>query len=127
MEKLDKRTREIRFYSEKNKAMCSVHSVGARNYTKWLEEREDVRGYEANVAWDTAFLGRVDRVDIRGSYLTTDWTSDFRLFFTDGHIGIREMVREEKLQERAVIEKLELSRRYWKAQGIKDWKVVLEG
>lgn len=27
MEKLAKRTREIRFYSEKNKAMCSVHSV----------------------------------------------------------------------------------------------------
>ncbi len=127
MEKLVKRTREIRFYSQKNKAMCSVHSVGAREYTKWLEAREGVRGYEVNVAWDTAFLCRVDRVDIRGSYLTTDWTSDFRLFFTDGHIGIREMVREEKLQERAVIEKLELSRRYWKAQGIEDWKVVLEG
>ena len=45
MEKLGKRTREIRFYSGKNKAMCSVHSVGARNYTKWLEERENVRGY----------------------------------------------------------------------------------
>lgn len=127
MEKLGRRTREIRFYSEKNQAMRSVHSAYARDYTKWLEEREDVRGYEVNVAWDTAFLGRVDRVDIRGSYLIIDWTSDFRLFFTDGHIGIREMVREEKLQERAVIEKLELSRRYWKAQGIEDWKVVLEG
>ena len=126
MEKLAKRTREIRFYSEKNKAMCSVHTTGARDYTKWLEEREDVRGYEANVAWDTDFLSRIDRVDIRGSYLKTDWTTDFKLFFTDGHIGIREMVREEKLQERAVIEKLELSRRYWKAQGIEDWKLVME-
>lgn len=127
MEKLGKRTREIRFYSEKNKVMCSVHSAGAREYTKWLEERENVRGYEVNIAWDTAFLSRIDRVDIRGSYLITDWTSDFRLFFADGHIGIREMVREDKLQERAYIEKLELSRRYWKAQGIEDWKVVLEG
>lgn len=126
MEKQGKRTREIRFYSQKNQAMCSVHSAGARDYTKWLEEREDVRGYEVNIAWDTTFLSRVDRVDIRGSYLTTDWISDIRLCFTDGHIGIREMVREEKLQERAVIEKLELSRRYWKAQGIEDWKLVME-
>ena len=47
MEKLGKRTREIRFYSEKNKAMCSVHSAYARDYAKWLEEREDVRGYES--------------------------------------------------------------------------------
>ena len=44
MEKQGKRTREIRFYSQKNQAMCSVHSAGARDYTKWLEEREDVRG-----------------------------------------------------------------------------------
>lgn len=126
MEKQGKRTREIRFYSEKNKAMSSVHTTGARDYTKWLEERENVRGYEVNVAWDTAFLSRVDRVDIRGSYLTTDWTSNFRLFFTDGHIGIREMILKRKLHERAYVEKLELSRRYWKAQGIEDWKLVME-
>ena len=127
MEKLGKRTREIRFYSEKNQAMCCVHSAYARDYAKWLEEREDVRGYEVNIALDTAFLGRVNRVDIRGSYLKTDWTTDFKLFFTDGHSGVREIIRKEKLQERADVEKLELSRRYWKAQGIEDWKVVLEG
>lgn len=127
MQKQGKQTRVFRFYSEKNKAMCSVHSVVARDYTKWLEEREDVRGYEADIAWDTAFLVRIDRVDIRGSYLKTDWQSDFRLYFADGHIGIREMMHKEKLQERAVLEKLELSRRYWKAQGVEDWKVVLEG
>lgn len=126
MEKQGKRTREIRFYSQKNQAMCSVHSAGARDYTKWLEEREDVRGYEATIAWDTAFLSRIDRVDIRGSYLTTDWTSDFKLFFTDGHIGIREIILKRKLHERAYVEKLELSRRYWKAQGIEDWKLVME-
>ena len=51
---------------------------------------------------------------------------DFKLFFTDGHIGIREMILKRKLHERAYVEKLELSRRYWKAQGIEDWKLVME-
>lgn len=127
MDKKGKRTRDISFYSEKNQAMCCVHSAAARRYAGQLEEREDVRGYESNIAWDTAFLVRIDRVDIRGAYLQTDWTTDFRLCFTDGHIGIRELVQREKLQERATVEKLELSRRYWKAHGVTDWKVVLEG
>lgn len=112
MEKQGRRTKEIRFYSQKNQAMCSVHSAGARDYTKWLEEREDVRGYEVIIAWDTAFLSRIDRVDIRGSCLTTDWTSNFKLLFAGRHIGIREMIWKRKLHERAYVEKLELSRRY---------------
>ena len=51
--------------------------------------------------------------------------SDFLLRYSVGSMAVREIVRPEMLQKRAVIERLELSRRYWAALDIKDWRIVL--
>jgi hypothetical protein len=44
--------------------------------------------------------------------------------YTDGRRGIREIVYNADFTPTAV-QLLELSRRYWVAQGIDDWKIVL--
>ena len=45
--------------------------------------------------------------------------------FADGRKGVRELVHREDLTKRAMVERLELSRRYWVARDIDEWKVVL--
>lgn len=48
------------------------------------------------------------------------------MYFADGTAGIREIVREQQLKKRSVVEQLELSRRYWQAVGVHDWKIVTD-
>ena len=45
--------------------------------------------------------------------------------FADGRKEIREIVSVEQLRKRAVVEQLELSRRYWGALDVSGWKVVV--
>ena len=35
------------------------------------------------------------------------------------------MISERHFEKRAIIERLELSRRYWKAMDVSDWKLVI--
>ena len=65
-------------------------------------------------------------MDIRTEYFTLDWVSDFRLFFDDGRAAIREFVKVQNLKNRAIVEQLELSRRYWQTVGIHYWKIVTD-
>lgn len=44
---------------------------------------------------------------------------------TDGTQAVREVVREDELTKATVLEQLELSRRYWEAVGVSDWRVAL--
>ncbi len=127
MDRAGKRVRDIKFYSNKNGALTLVHSEEARAYTKYLEERPEVASYEACKALDLNRLNGLQKTDIRGEYFTQQWTSDFYISFADGTAAVREIVRADALTKRAEIEKLELSRRYWAALGVANWKIVIAG
>ena len=127
MDKPGKKVRDIRFFSEKNQQIMIVHSEGARAYSKYLEDREEVESYEVGKHLDEGRLQMVSRVDIRGEYISQEWCSDFVIKYQDGVTGVREIIRPSDLEKRAEVEKLELSRRYWALMGVVDWKVVVLG
>lgn len=124
MEKPGKKTRDVKFFSEKNQSMMLVHSEEARAYSKYLESREEVDTYEVRKPLDVGRLKTVARTDIRGDYFEQEWTTDFYIKHCDGTIAVREVIRSSDLEKRADVEKLELSRRYWVLLGVTDWKVV---
>ena len=125
MEKASIKTRDIIFFSKKNGGMVCVHTQAARDYAKWLEEQEWVEGYETNYPLELDKFSHVNPVDIRPDYFQLQWVSDFYIRYADGRIGIREVVKKDALLKRAVVEKLELSRRFWAALDVADWKVIL--
>ena len=119
------KTRDIKYKSNKNDRVMVVHTEDARSYAKYLEERDEIVSYDVCVPLDPGALDRVDKVDIRGDYFRQQWESDFQLIYVDGTYGIREVIKPDDMEKLSEIEKLELSRRYWKLLGITDWKVVL--
>lgn len=125
MERAGIKTRDIQFWSKKNACMICVHTRQARDYAKYLEEQAWVESYEVNVRLDLERFSHISPVDIRSDYLQTDWTSDFFIHYADGRKGVRELVQKAGLQKRAVVEQLELSRRYWQALDVDEWQVVL--
>ena len=125
MRKSGVKTRDIRFFSEKNDTMLCVHTSLERDYAKWLEEQPWVERYVTGVLLDASQMDHVSRVDIRSSYFDTSWASDFMVTLADGRKEIREIISSGQLRKRAVVEQLELSRRYWSALDVSDWKVVV--
>lgn len=127
MEKSGKKTRRsIKFYSEKNHRMVTVHTPQARDYTRYLEEQSWVESYETSYQIESKSLReRVNPVGIRSSYFQTDWVSNFYVKYADGRTGIRELVTQDGLYKQAVVEQLELSRRYWVATDVSDWQIVI--
>ena len=125
MRKSKDKGREIRFFSEKNQNLVDVRSKEERAYTKYLEDRKRVSSYEAGKKWSREHLQQIVRVDIRKEYAETEWQSDFYIRFSDGHEAVREIAAADMLLNRADVEKLELSRRYWQSLGVTDWKIVL--
>ena len=125
MRKSGVKTRDIRFFSEKNDTMLCVHTSLERDYAKWLEEQPWGERYETGVLLDASQMDHVSRVDIRSSYFDTSWASDFMVTLADGRKEIREIISSGQLRKRAVVEQLELSRRYWSALDVSDWKVVV--
>ena len=120
------RTRDIYFFSQKSNQMMCVHSERAREHARRLEEDGGVESYEVNVQLNIDQYPYLSAVDIRASYFQTQWTSDFMVRYRDGRREIQEIVHVEDLKKRAVIEKLELSRRYWELMQVSKWRVVLE-
>lgn len=125
MEKAGMKTRDIQFFSEKNQTMVVTHTRWARDYAKYLEAQSWVSSYEAGVPLELERFQHVNPVDIRPDYFQTPWVSDFLLRYADGRAGVRELVLADGLKKRATIEKLELSRRYWAALDVADWKIVM--
>ena len=125
MRKSGVKTRDIRFFSEKNDTMLCVHTSLERDYAKWLEDQPWVERYETGVLLDASQMDHVSRVDIRSSYFDASWASDFMVTLADGRKEIREIINSGQLRKRAVVEQLELSRRYWSALDVSDWKVVV--
>ena len=127
MEKAAVRTRDIRFWSEKNQQMVCVHSRQARDFAKHLEQQPWVSSYETCVPLELDRFQHVNPIDIRREYLQIPWTTDFLIQTADGRKTIREFVDASDFYKKAAIEKLELSRRYWAALDIVDWKLVICG
>lgn len=125
MRKSGVKTRDIRFFSEKNDTMLCVHTSLERDYAKWLEDQPWVERYETGVLLDASQMDHVSRVDIRSSYFDTSWASDFMVTLADGRKEIREIITLGQLRKRAIVEQLELSRRYWSALDVSDRKVVV--
>ena len=126
-DKVGKKTRDIAYHSGKNGGMVVVHSEAARAYSKYLEERPEVASYEACKQLDINRLDALQKTDIRGEYFREWWVSDFYIRHADGTASVRELVSAADLTKRAEVEKLELSRRYWAALSVNDWKVVITG
>ena len=71
------------------------------------------------IFWDHQYLSRTE------TYFKSEWATDFLIRFVDGRKGVRELVHKEDLTKRAIVKRLELSRRYWAVRDIDEWKVVL--
>ena len=125
MEKAQTKNRDISFYSEKNQEMLCVHSREARDYAEQLELAPNVVKYQVCRELERERYQHIDPIDIRRDYFNTAWTTDFILYFSDGSRGVREVVAKDDLIKRAVVEKLEFSRRYWAATDVLDWKLVI--
>ena len=125
MTKTSLKTRDFQWWSAKNGTLIRVHSQTARDYGKWLEGQPDAEAFEAQKALELERLPHVSPTGIRKLYFQTQWCSDFYIRFADGRIGVRELTASAALDKQAEVEKLELSRRYWAAMDITDWKVVL--
>ena len=51
--------------------------------------------------------------------------TDFVIRYVDDSIGVREIVDSQNLYKLSTIERMELSRRYWKIMGITNWKIAI--
>ena len=131
MQKIKMSRQEIKFFSDKNQKMLTVHSADAKKFADTLENDSSVLSYEPCIPLDPAKLITVNMIGIRTGFRTKPsdteptWETDFVVEFASGKKAVRELSKEELLEKRAELEKLEMSRRYWKSQGITDWKIVL--
>ncbi len=125
MERPGTKRRDIHFQSKKNGTVFCAHTEYAREYARMLEVDAEVKAYEVGVELDPEKYPYIQGTDIRKDYFEGLWVSDFLIRYADGKIGVREIVTEEMLNKRAVIEKLEFSRRYWSLSKVDNWKIVV--
>lgn len=125
MRKSDVKGRTIKFHSDKNDKVMVVSTEQSRSFCRYLEEDKNVESYEPDFALDTYTLDLIAHTDIRKDFFEKTWATDFFIKKTGGVIAIRELVDPKKLNQIAEVEKLELSRRYWAAKRVTDWKIIL--
>ena len=125
MEKKGTKGRTIKYSSIKNDEIMIVHSQEAKHYADCLEQIDEVLKYETLKELDNSLFSKVNPNSIRKDYFDINWLTDFVIYYTNGDIGVRELVTQESLYKLATIEKLELSRRYWELLKVKDWKIII--
>lgn len=122
MTKAGNKTRDLSFMSAKNGRMMTVHTEQAMQYAMRLENDPAVSSYVTNHPLEQ------DKIEpeqgVRKQYYETQWTTDFVVMFTDGIMGVRELVTKNKLSQRSEIEKLQLSQSYWQ-KITAGWKIVI--
>lgn len=122
MTKAGNKTRDLSFMSAKNGRMMTVHTEQAMQYAMRLENDPAVSSYVTNHPLEQ------DKIEpeqgVRKQYYETQWTTDFVVMFTDGTMGVRELVTKNKLSQRSEIEKLQLSQSYWQ-KITAGWKIVI--
>ena len=125
MQKNNPKSRMFRFYSPKNEKVVVVRTVDARDFARWLDEQDWVLSYVPSVPLDPEQVRSVCASGIRRAYATESWCTDFHITGVDETQIVREILLRRFLDKKSEIEKLELSRRYWMARGVTDWKVVI--
>lgn len=95
---------------------CSVGEM----YLTLLESSEEVKWFRCLVP-----LEHIDQFVVTKRQ-SCELCSDFLVSFQDGHLGIRECVKREVLNTPRVKGMLSISKEYWAARGINDWKIVTE-
>lgn len=123
MNKNRKNIRDISFMSKNNGKVIMVHSVIAREVARLLENDDRVEHYDTDVPLEKV-AEKIDTTGLRDAYLTIGWKTDFAIHLADERVVIIEVETRENLQKKASVEKLEISRRYWKGQ-VDDWKIVM--
>lgn len=122
MTKAGNKTRDLSFMSAKNGRTMAVHTEQAMQYAMRLENDPAVSSYVTNHPLEQ------DKIEpeqgVRKQYYETQWTTDFVVMFTDGTMGVRELVTKNKLSQRSEIEKLQLSQSYWQ-KITAGWKIVI--
>lgn len=122
MTKAGNKTRDLSFMSAKNGRTMTVHTEQAMQYAMRLESDPAVSSYVTNHPLEP------DKIEpeqgVRKQYYETQWTTDFVVMFTDGTMGVRELVTKNKLSQRSEIEKLQLSQSYWQ-KITAGWKIVI--
>lgn len=122
MTKAGNKTRDLSFMSAKNGRTMTVHTEQAMQYAMRLENDLTVSSYVTNHPLEQ------DKIEpeqgVRKQYYETQWTTDFVIMFTDGTMGVRELVTKNKLSQRSEIEKLQLSQSYWQ-KITAGWKIVI--
>ena len=58
-------------------------------------------------------------------FLSTILFDAYVIRYVDDSIGVREIVDSQNLYKLSTIERMELSRRYWKIMGITNWKIAI--
>lgn len=124
MERIEAKVRDISFRSEKNGNVVTVHGSFARKVANIFESDETVLRYQTNVTLEYV-EGCIDSTGIRASFLDNRWQSDFMVERIDGSIEVYEVVSKALLDKRAVIEKIEFSRRFWDSQHINKWMLYI--
>lgn len=114
---------DIRFSSPKTVDMVVVHLREGIDYAKRLDVNDNVLSYETDVPLNS-WQDKTNPVGIRKAYLQMGWKSDFLLKLADGTTVIRELVKKADLVKKAVVEQLEISRRYWTSANV-GWAVVV--
>lgn len=123
MNKNRKNIRDISFMSKKNGKVIMVHSVIAREVARLLEIDDRVKYYDTDVQLEKV-VEKIDTTGLRDAYLTIGWKTDFAIHLVDERVVIVEVETRENLEKKASVEKLEISRRYWKGQA-DEWKIVM--
>lgn len=123
MTKKNQSQRDISFLSSKNGKVVTVHSALARQVAKSLETDSRVFSYQVDVPL-TNIPETISVVGLREAYLTTEWVVDFLVSVESGRVIAIDVASEEELEKKAVAEKLELARRYWR-KVVDDWQLVI--
>lgn len=124
MNKTANKSRDIKFFSPKNGKTITVHTAVAKRFCDTLEKDDQVKSYQTNVEL-VNWQEKCSIVGLRTSYVNTQWSSDFLIIKADDSVMVRELMSLEDLKKKSEIEKLEISRRYWKVAHVSDWGIIL--
>ena len=127
MEKAGIKGRKIKFFSKKNNSVIYVHSRDQKMFAEILEADPNIKFYETIKELDLNRYSGINPINIRREYFETTWSSDFVIHYENETIGVREIVRSDNIYKKAVIERLELSRRYWLCLKVENWKMLMLG
>lgn len=99
---------------DKCKSVCCLYDKVQIAAAKMLNSEPSIYQFECNVPLCNAAVNDVNLP-------AEPYTSDFLIFYDDGHKAVREAVYRAHLSRPSVAERLDISRRYWAQHGIEDW------